>query len=353
LNWALGLKELGCRVLWAEPYRADNTADLIRNVTMLKTRLAAYGFDDALTLLPWDLGATAPALDLDSCSGLDEASEADLVLNFVYSLPPWLVARFRRSALVDIDPGLLQHWMKHNQITVAPHDLYFTIGENVGVPGTRIADLGLAWIHSPPCVSLDWWDPSPCTYDAAFTTVTHWWQDWMADETGTSPNDKRAAFRPYLHVPKMTNLPLELATNLGENEDAEERAELERHGWRICSSMDVAGTPESYRGYVRQSRGEFSCAKPWYVQLATAWISDRTLCYLASSKPAVVQHTGPSRFLPEREGVLRFRTPGEAAALLDVAARHYDEQAEAARALAERHFEARKVVGRVLDAALG
>jgi hypothetical protein len=64
---------------------------------------------------------------------------------------------------------------------------------------------------------------------------------------------------------------------------------------------------------VRSSRGEFSCAKPAYVLFDTAWVSDRTLCYLASGKPAVVQYTGPSRFLPDGEGLFRFRTFDEAA----------------------------------------
>src|SRR5947199_7750161 len=29
-------------------------------------------------------------------------------------------------------------------------------------------------------------------------------------------------------------------------------------------------------------------------KLRNAWVSDRTLCYLASGKPAVIQHTGAS-----------------------------------------------------------
>ena len=34
--------------------------------------------------------------------------DADLLLNFHYAISPALLARFRRTALVDIDPGLLQ-----------------------------------------------------------------------------------------------------------------------------------------------------------------------------------------------------------------------------------------------------
>src|SRR5262249_51204651 len=97
------------------------------------------------------------------------------------------------------------------------------------------------------------------------------------------------------------------------------------------------------------SCAEFSCAKPWTVRLATAWISDRTICYLASGKPAVVQYTGPSHILPEAEGLLRFRSPAEAADRLSAVAREPRAHAEAARALAERHFDARKSAALVLE----
>jgi len=88
------------------------------------------------------------------------------------------------------------------------------------------------------------------------------------------------------------------------------------------------------------------------VRLQNAWISDRTLCYLASGKPAVVQHTGASRFLPDSEGLFRFRDLDEAARCLKMAAEDYEHHSRLARALAEKHFDARKVVKRVLERAL-
>ncbi len=86
--------------------------------------------------------------------------------------------------------------------------------------------------------------------------------------------------------------------------------------------------------------------------LQNAWISDRTLCYLASGKPAVVQHTGPSSFLPEAEGLFRFRSIEEAARALDAVQSNYERQSRLARQLAEEYFDARKVVGSVLERAM-
>jgi hypothetical protein len=86
--------------------------------------------------------------------------------------------------------------------------------------------------------------------------------------------------------------------------------------------------------------------------LQNAWISDRTLCYLASGKPAVVQHTGASRFLPDAEGLFRFRNLEEAARALSAAQSDYERHGRLARALAEEYFDAHKVVARVLERAL-
>ena len=127
---------------------------------------------------------------------------------------------------------------------------------------------------------------------------------------------------------------------------------MEPHGWRVREAWDVSSTLEAYRAYIQRSRGEFSCAKPAYVRLETAWISDRTLCYLASGRPAVVQHTGRSKFLPDGEGLFRFRSLDEAAAALCAAEADYEYHCRQARALVEEHFDARRVVARVLERAL-
>jgi len=82
------------------------------------------------------------------------------------------------------------------------------------------------------------------------------------------------------------------------------------------------------------------------------WTSNRTACYLASGKPAVVQHTGPSRFLPEAEGIFRFRCMEDAArALADIEA-DYERHSKRARALAEEYFDACRVVTGVLERSL-
>jgi hypothetical protein len=262
--------------------------------------------------------------------------------------------------MIDIDPGLLQIWMTQGLVVLPRHDVYFSISEVVGEPGARFPDCGLKWHYTPPCVALDWWPACRASEDAPFTTVSNWSTDEWIDFGGELyRNDKRSGFLPFLDLPRQVAQPLELALCLQADErlrladhEAEEQRTLQQKGWRVRHAHAVTATPWDFQAYVQSSRGEFSCAKPSYVHLQTTWLSDRTPCYLASVKPAIVQHTGPSRFLPDAAGLFRFRHVLEAAHYLETAAADYEHHCRLARSLAEEYFDARKVASRVLERAL-
>jgi hypothetical protein len=319
-------------------------------ISALRRRLEPYGLAQRLAIC----SRTGDPLSHDAareCLDLDAAAGADLLINLRYAMLPEVVVRFRRSALIDIDPGLLQWWMHAGKIRVAPHDIYFTIGETVGQRHARFPDGGVRWQYTPPCVALDWWKPHAAAEGAAFTTVSHWYMDeWEQDDGEIYPNDKRDGFLPFLDLPARTGQRLELALCLDGNH--EERATLEALGWSVREAHEITSTPEDYQRYVQNSLGEFSCVKPSCVRRQNAWISDRTICYLASGKPAIVQHTGSSRFLPDAAGLFRFKTVEQAAQCLQQAASQYEHQCQLARQLAEEFFDARKIAGKVLERAL-
>lgn len=352
LNWALGLRAVGCDVVWLEGVSLRGSLHRVKaNLLALKDHLRPYGLSDSIALYSQSNEALPQEL-LDECLDVQAVAEADLLLNLRYATPANVVGRFRRSALVDIDPGLLQIWMSKGEINVAPHDIYFTTGETVGTPQALFPDAGLKWHYTPPCVTLDWWPAVQVSNGDPFTTISHWYADeWVEDHKGVYPNDKRSGFLPYLNLPRETTSPLELALCVGPDED-DEVTSLRRQGWRVRNAAEVASTPANYRSYIQRSRGEFSCAKPSCVRLQNAWISDRTVCYLASGKPAIVQHTGSSRFLPDANGLFRFRSVEEAARSLDVVASDYDRQSKLARCLAEEYFDAWKVVRSLLERVL-
>jgi hypothetical protein len=352
INWALGLRALGCDVIWLEKVGpAANAQEVQTAVRTLKERLQPYGLAANVALCGHD-GAPLAREMTAGCLDLHAAAEADLLLNVSYKVGPKVVERFRRSALVDIDPGLLQLWLSEAKTAIAPHTIYFTIGETVGTAGARFPDAGLRWHYTPPVVFLPAWPTTAAPGSASYTTVSAWWGGWESLHGEVFNNEKRTSFLEYLDLPSRTPARLELALCLWNEHEHEDRRLLQRNGWLVRHAFDVSSTPEDYRDYVQGSQGEFSCAKPSCMRLANAWVSDRTLCYLASGKPAIVQHTGPSRFLPDAEGLFRFRNLDEAARALAASESDYERHCRQARALAEEYFDARKVLAKLLERAL-
>ena len=360
LQYVLGLRQLGCDVYWLEGFRTQGPRE--REGAALATfraRMEAYGLGGKLALyLTNGKNDLSPELPTEYLvMGRDEAEavyeRADLLLNFHYTINPSLLARFRRTALVDIDPGLLQFWINRGQLTVPRHDVYFTTGENVGKPGGKIPDCGLRWHHIRPAVCLERWPYAAGPPRKAFTTISIWdSDDWVVDAEETYENTKRVAFLEFADLPRLTKQPLELALFLRTERDLADKRDLESRGWRIRQSREVAATPEMYQLYIQRSRGEFSCAKRSCMRFQNAWVSDRTLCYLASGKPVVVHDTGPSSFLTNGEGMFRFSTAEQAARAFDVINGDYEKHSRAARRIAERFFDAKQVGKEILCQAL-
>ena len=134
--------------------------------------------------------------------------------------------------------------------------------------------------------------------------------------------------------------------------DAADRRRPEANGWRVRHAYEVAGSPERYQQYIQASHAEFSCVKPSCIRFRNAWISDRTLCYLATGRPAVVEDTGPSAYLPNGEGLLRFASLEEAVDAVGRVDADYARHCRAAREIAESHFDAKAVLAGLLNQAL-
>ena len=343
LNWALGLRAAGCTVTWVEPCEPA----LAANVDPLRQRLAANGLE---RLCLFDAGgADAPG----GTVSVEEAVDADLLLDMAYGLPGALFERFPRTALLDTDPGMSQTWWARGDIAPRDHDVYLTVGEGIARGRSPVPDLGIRWLYAPPCVALDRWRPAP-PIAGPYTTITHWWGDSSFVMPGGEviENTKRSSFLPYLPVARAAGVEIELAVSA---DDLEDDARLLRgHGWSVSDPVAEAGTPESYRAYIERSRGEFSCAKPAYVALDTGWISDRSVCYLAVGRPVVLEGTGPCRLLDEArgEGVFRFSSAEQAASALREIEADHARHCAAARELAERSFGAERGATRLLELCL-
>src|SRR5262249_22633525 len=147
-----------------------------------------------------------------------------------------------------------------------------------------------------------------------FTTVASWRGPYgPLQHEGASLGLKVHEFRRIIDLPAKSGHSFEIALDIHAGDAADLRA-LQDHGWRIVDPRTVASDRLAFRRYVQQSGAEFSVAQGVYVHTNSGWLSDRTVRYLASGKPALVQDTGFGSVIPVGEGLLSFRTIDEATA---------------------------------------
>jgi hypothetical protein len=192
---------------------------------------------------------------------------------------------------------------------------------------------------------MDLWPTLPPPSDGAFTTVMLW--DSYPEKTvgGVTLGLKSRSFTPYLDLPRVANVPLELAVG----GPSVPRDLLVGHGWRVIDPRGPTRSLDTYQAYLSSSLGEFGVAKDGYVTTHSGWFSERSANYLASGRPVITQDTGFSEAIPTGDGLLAFSTPDEA---LDSFARvraAYPHHCQSARAVAESCFESRMVLTSLLD----
>ena len=123
---------------------------------------------------------------------------------------------------------------------------------------------------------------------------------------------KREAYLNYIELPKRTHRPFQLAANIDPENDGGDRELLMSQGWELIDPWDVASSPNRYRDYISSSRAEIMCPKPIFKELNTGWISDRSVCYLASGRPVLAEDTCFYNYIPTGKGLLTFRNLSEA-----------------------------------------
>ncbi len=274
------------------------------------------------------------------------APEAVLVNMSGHLTLPSLLRAFRSRVYVDADPGFTQIWhaQGHSGARLEGHDLHFTIGELIGTPECSVPTGGIDWKHVRQPVVLEDWPVVRSDALERLTTIATWRGPFgPLEHDGQTYGNKVHEFRKLIELPRRSPHRFELALDIHPAEERDLEA-LRSNGWSIVDPREVARTPDQFRAYVQGSDAEFSVAQGVYVGTRCGWFSDRTVRYLASGKPALVQDTGFSRTLPVGEGLVPFESLDEAVAgAADIAAR-YAEHAVAARRIAEERFAAEVVL---------
>jgi len=218
-------------------------------------------------------------------------------------------------------------------------DHLFTFGSNIGTPVSPIPTSGFTWKKTWQPITIEDWRATIEPEDR-FTSVMTWQIESFADVGG----NKDQEFVKFIDLPSRTSQTLELAVN-------GPQTLLREHGWRTVDAMRVSRTPSEYRRFIHASKAEFGVAKHTYVATRSGWFSDRTECYLASGRPALVQDTGWTAHLPAGSGLLAFSNADEAIAGIDRINSGYAAHRRWAEEIAREHFDARVVLPKLLETA--
>jgi hypothetical protein len=355
LQLAEGLRRLGHDVFlleksgWAnacfDPSRGAMTDDAtygIREVSTLLERFQLgrrWCFVDAQGQ-PHGLRAEDLAEALATCDAFIDAGTHGVWLEDLTGQPV--------RVLLDGEPGWTQmRWAKALQsgASLPEYDVHFTVGQNVDTAESPIPTVGRRWEHTFYPVLLDEFEPIPADRTAPFTTVMNWRAHREIEYEGTTFGQKDVELERFLALPRLAAPARFEVAAAGKRLP---RVRLEREGWSVRPAHETTASYDSYRDFVRRSRGEFSVAKNIFVATNSGWFGDRSAAYLAAGRPVVVQDTGISAHLPCRRGLFAVQDVGEAADAVQEIEDDYDRHSRAARELAREFLAADRVLPRLL-----
>jgi hypothetical protein len=356
LQYLLGFRRLGWDVMFLDRLEPEMCVDAggqpcqferSSNLRYFLEVMEDFGLRDDFALI-YDHGERFVGLSRQRV--LERTRSSVLLLNVMGFLDDTEVLSCApRRVFLDIDPGFGQMWHALGLAdSFQGHDDHVTIGENIGRPGCEIPTCGLNWITTPQPIVLDHWRPNDRTDNESFTSVASWRGPYGPVEYGGRTYGLRVhEFRKFAQLPRLSGRSFELALDIHRAE-VNDLALLADNGWSLVDPSLVAGDPWAYQAYIQSSMAEFMVAKNMYVQGNSGWLSERSLCYLASGKPVLAQDTGFTQHYPTGEGLLAFTTVEEASSGVEEISRNRAHHARAARVLAEDYFDSDKVLGRLL-----
>jgi hypothetical protein len=353
LNWIHGLRSLGFDVLFLDRLEPEMIADpahpeCSRQWRWLHRTMTTHQITDFALL--YDRGRAC--LGLERAEALRRASRAELLFNVMgYLNDEELCTAVERRVFVDIDPGFPQLWCAQQMHDAfVGHDAFVTVGLGVGQPECSIPTAGHNWITTVPPVAIEHWPATELPEQQRVTSVCTWRGPFAPIEhEGERYGLRVHEFRQYLALPRaVPEARFELALDI-DPADATDRDGLTANGWLLADPSHVAATPTSYQRYIQGSTVELQVAKEMYVRTRSGWFSDRSAGYLACGRPVVAHDTGAARHLPTGEGLLTFSDPASAVDAIEEVLASPARHAKAARELAMEHFDARRVLGTLID----
>lgn len=354
LQYLVGFQRLGHEVTYFENYGWPNscydpshramTADPGYGIAYTLNLLRSHGLDSRWCYLAED--GTVYGMSRERLAQLCRECDVYFNLSNINWIPELEQCRCR--VLVDTDPVFTQIGAHGLGGPFSWYHALFTYGENVHRPGCDMPTGGAYWLPTRQPVVLDLWPVEGGDPSAAFTTVMNWSPLGDQEHEGQVYGQKDREFEPFFSLPRDAGELMEVAVNVSRMV----RKRLVDGGWRLVDPLDVTWDPWIYQRYLSASRAEFSVAKHGYVITRCGWFSERSLAYLASGRPVLIQETGFSDWLQTGAGVIPFNTPEQVLAGIEEINTHYESHCRAARAILEEYFDARKVLDGLIEAAM-
>jgi hypothetical protein len=357
LQYLLGLRALGHDVYYLEDCgrsswvyiweKEEWTHELDYPAAYVQASLAPFGLGDR-----WIYRDNYRSLGMPLEQFLGICGQADLLI--MRAVPFWTwreeYDRPGRRAFIDVDPGFTQITLAGGDQGwaegVARAERRFTYGQRLGLETCPIPDFGGPWLKTLPPVALPEWPVAAGAEDLGmFTSVMRWQGFKEVTYEGRSYGQRDKQFAIYMDLPRRTSQKFCIA-QMGIKPEV-----LTERGWGVAPGEVISKTPGSYQEFIQRSHAEFSVPKHGYVEMRGGWFSDRSVCYLASGRPVLIEETGLDDWLPTGEGVVTFRTPAEAVAGIDCINGEYERHRTAARRLAEEIFSTEKVLPAFIAAA--
>ena len=363
LHYIVGLQRLGHEVYYVEdtaripydPVQQTPTEDYSYATYILAKLAAEFGFEGRWAFSPrYKSPEETAGLSRRSLNTLYRDADAMLNLCGSHELNDDLL-HSERIVYVESDPAVEQIKVDLGDVPtrefLSRHCARFTFGENIGTAEFPVPLHGLSWLPTRQPVVTDLWRgqierPAGPRFTSIANLATGGKKDiaWRGE---TYVWSKRPEFERFRSTPRSTGEEFELATSFKVPAD---RQSFLDEGWRIVSPDEISVDHRQYMEYIGASKGEFTVAKDQYVRLNTGWFSDRSACYLAAGRPVVTQQTGFTRLYGGQSGLIAFENIEQVQEAVKSINADYAIHAEAAQRIAREHFEAEKVLKKMLEA---
>jgi len=275
------------------------------------------------------------------------AADADLFINLSGGSWFWRdeYARIPRKAFVDSDPAFTQLAIAKAEPWYVEFfqrfDRLFTFGANIGTPASAIPTGPFTWHKTWQPITLDDWQPAQVPRDR-FTTVMTWQIESFRRCRRQQRRGVREVHRPAVRERRSASSWRSTVTAAA--------AAARRDTWM---PLAVSRTPAAYRGFIHGSKAEFGVAKHTYVAADRAGSAIARSAILPPDGPRSCRTPGGPRTCRRATGCSRSRRPKEALAGIDTINTAYNHHARCALDIAREHFDASRVLPKLLETALG